>query len=126
MKIGVIPDTILERIALALGRLPTPLADTSAMSLLARTIIAATKLGIFESLAAQPRSAVEVAALCDTNAAATNKLLDALVNSGYLRHTNGYYRLAHTSRTWLLQTSPVSLCDAILFADVEWNWIMHL
>jgi SAM-dependent methyltransferase len=126
MKVGVIPERILERIALVLGLVPTPLADTSAMFILARTLIAATKLGIFESLAARPRSAIEVAALCDTNVAATNIMLDALVNSGYLRLTNDCYQLTNTSRKWVLKDSPVSLYDAILFADIEWNWMTHL
>jgi len=126
MKIGMIPERILERIGLALGLVPTPLADTSAMFILARTLIVATKLGIFESLGARPRGVIEVAALCDTNVAATNILLDALVSSGYLRLTNDCYQLAHTSRKWVLKESPVSLCDAILFADIEWNWMTHL
>src|SRR5215207_8480089 len=108
MKIGAIPETLLERIAFALGLVPTPLVDTSAMFILVRTIIVATKLRIFESLASQSRTAEDVAAFCSTDVAATNKLLDALVSSGYLHSTNGCYRLSGISRTWLLESSPVS------------------
>jgi len=126
MKIGAIPETLLERIAFALGLVPTPQVDTSAMFILVRTIIVAPKLRIFESLASQSRTAGDVAAFCSTDVAATNKLLDALVSSGYLHSTNGYYRLSGISRTWLLESSPVSLYDAILFAEVEWNWMTHL
>jgi SAM-dependent methyltransferase len=126
MKIGAIPETILERIALPLGLVPTPLVDTSATFILARTILTATKLGLFEALAGRARTAVEVATVCATDVTATSKLLDALVSAGYLRAGGGHYRLAPVARTWLLQASRMSLYDALLFADIEWGWMTRL
>src|SRR5690349_6120543 len=126
MRIGVIPETIFERLALALGLVPTPLVDTSGTFILARVVIAATQLGVFEALAAQALTAPELAAACGTHAGSTQQLLDTLASSGYVQASSGHYRLSPASRRWLLKASPTSLRDAILFAALEWNWISNL
>jgi SAM-dependent methyltransferase len=126
MHIGAMPETILERLAFGLGMVPTPLVDTSGTFILARMVIAATQLGIFEALAAQALTAAELAAACGTHAGATQQLLDALVSSGYVLAHSDRYRLTLASRRWLLKTSPTSLRDAILFAAIEWDWMSHL
>src|SRR5260370_36840047 len=54
MKLGIIPENILERVALAAGVVPRPMLDTLVAMLLARTIMAPTKLRIFEPLASVP------------------------------------------------------------------------
>ena len=51
MKVGVIPENPIERLVLALGIAPAPLFETMGAMLLARTVIVATKLGVFEALA---------------------------------------------------------------------------
>lgn len=126
MRIGSIAETLLERLALGLGLIPTPLLDTSAGTVLANTLIAATQLGIFEALAAGGRDARDVAAACGTSAVATERLLRALVGAGYLRQRGPSYRLAPVSRKWLLAASRLSLRDAILFAAVEARWMDQL
>src|SRR5689334_296569 len=114
MRIGAIPETMLERLAFGLGLVPTPLVDTSGTFILARIVIAATQLGVFEALAAQALTAPELAAACGTDAGSTQQLLDTLVSSGYVLAHSGRYQLAPASRRWLLKTSPTSLRDAIL------------
>jgi SAM-dependent methyltransferase len=126
MKIGVIPETVLERIGLAAGQVPVPIAHALGGIVLARMVIAATKLGVFESLRGKRLPADEVAAACGADRYATRKLLDALVSSGYLAFRRGAYGLAPMSRKWLLKDSPVSLRDAILYESVEWGWLARL
>ena len=75
---------------------------------MARTIMAATKLGIFEALASGPLPAHQVAAHCGTDPRATEKLLTALAGSGYVRAEHGQYALAPVARTWLLTDSQES------------------
>ena len=58
MKLGVIPENVLERVARASGVVPTPLLDTLGAMMLARTIMAATKLSVFEALASGPLPAL--------------------------------------------------------------------
>jgi hypothetical protein len=57
MKLTVAAENPLERIALALGIVPVPLIDTHLSFLRARAIMVATRLGVFEALAAAPSSA---------------------------------------------------------------------
>ncbi len=107
MKLGVIPENVLERVALAAGVVPRPILDTLVAMMLARTIMAATKLGIFEALASGPLPAHQVAAHCGTDPRATEKLLTALAGCGYVRAAHGQYVLAPVARKWLLEDGPV-------------------
>jgi len=126
MRVGVIPENLGERLALALGVVPTPLANTLVGLLLARTIMAATKLGIFDALARDPLTAEEVAGRCDTDAAATGKILRSLVSAGLLRVNGDHYRLAPVAAKWLRTESPRSLHDSVLFSFVEMEILDHL
>ncbi len=47
MRLDAVPENLLERIALQAGVVPTPLGDTIVAMTLARTIMVATKLGVF-------------------------------------------------------------------------------
>ena len=59
MRLGAIPRGVVERIAFALGLVPTPLLDSIIALLLARTVMVATRLGVFEDV----RDGVDVAHL---------------------------------------------------------------
>ena len=56
MKIGAIPETLLERLAMFLGLVPTPFVETFHAVIVARAVMVATKLGVFEACASKPRS----------------------------------------------------------------------
>ena len=125
MRVGVIPENPVERVALALGVVPVPLLETLIGMLLVRTVMVATKLGVFEALAPGALVASEVAARCHTDPGATAKLLNALVGGDYLRFDGGRYSLARVSRRWLLKESPQSLHDSTLFRFMEWDIVGH-
>ncbi len=126
MRVGVIPENVPEWIGLMAGALPTPLAHTLIGLLLGRTIMVATRVGIFESLGSGSLDASEVAGRCNTQPAPTEKLLRALVSCRLLRLRADRYRLTRTARRWLLQASPCSLRDSILFTFVEEQAFDHL
>lgn len=123
MKVGVLPENPIERLVLALGTVPTPLLDTMVTMLLARTIMVATRLGVFEALAARPLTSGDVAARCGTHPAPTTKLLNALVGAGYVRLAGDDYSLGPVSRKWLLADSVASLRDNVLFRFMEWDLV---
>lgn len=125
MRLGLRPDSLAERAALALGIVPTPFLQTHPSLLLARTLMVATERDVFETLADAPRSSAEVAELCGTHPAATERLLDTLVGTGYLEQAGGY-ALTPLARRWLLRDSPQSLRDSLLFRKLEWDWIARL
>ena len=126
MRLGLLPDSLTDRAALALGRVPTPFLQTHPALLLARTLMAATERGLFEALAEGPRTADAVAATCGTHPAATASVLDALVGSAYLRRDGAGYALSASARRWLLADSPASLVDSLRFRALEWRWIARL
>ncbi len=123
MKIGAIPENMLERILLAADALPAPLLHTLQGLLLARTIMAATKLGVFEALGTGALTSAELAEQVRTDPRATQKLLNALVGAGYLRRHKQRYTLTPVVRKWLLKGSRRSLRDNVLFRFVEWKFI---
>lgn len=125
MRLGTIANNLIERVALAAGLVPTPLLDTVVANLLSHSVLVATRVGVFEALRAGPRSAAGVAQACGTDAAATAKLLTALVGCGYLRCARDQFSLAPLARKWLLADSPASLRDAILYQVVDTRYIEH-
>src|SRR6266699_4080677 len=122
MRLDTVPENLLERIALRAGVVPTPLGDTIVAMTLARAIMVATKLGIFEVLAKQACTTHEVAALCGLDQHATEALLFALAGAGYVRCKDMRYTLSPVAQKWLLRSSPQSLYDYMLFNFLNWTW----
>src|ERR1700687_2035763 len=70
MRIAMQPEGMMERVGMALGMVPRPMGDTWLAHKLARLIMAATRLGLFEALAGGRKTAAEVAAEAGTDSAA--------------------------------------------------------
>lgn len=122
MRLDVVGDTLLERLFSRSNIGPWPIIHTQIAYTLARVVMAATRLGIFEALGDQPRSAAEIAAACDTDPVATEKLLFALATTGYARQRQGGYVLTPRSRRWLRRDSPSSVADMV---DLQYDgWEM--
>ena len=123
MRVGAIPEGLIERIVMRLGVAPRPLIDTQMAFTLGRVIMAGADLGVFETLADGPATAAEVAERLGTDPHATEKLLFALATSDYLRVRNERYELTKAARKWLLSSSPTDLTDKLRFQLKEWGWM---
>lgn len=121
MKIGAIPENPVERLALGLGMVPRPLVETLPTLLLARSLMAAARFGLFQALAEGALTAEEAAGRCGTHPRATRVLLDTLAGLGYVRSGKGRYRLTADGSRWLLP-----LQDSLLYRYLEWDWIARL
>ncbi len=126
MRIGVEPENLAERAVLAMGLVPTPLLATHPVLLLARAIMVATKYGMFEALTSGSLDASDVAKRCGTHSGATETLLGSLAKAGYVAMDSNRFLLTALTRKWLLESSPRSLRDSVLFRYVEWDWIARL
>ena len=119
MKLSVLPQNVRECVALACGMVPTPLMDTLVGLLLAKTIIAATAIGIFDALETGPLTATEIAERCGSDAKATEKLVRALFACKYLKFEGDRFKLAPVSRRWLPRKAFRSLHSAILHRSLD-------
>ncbi len=126
MRYGIIADNPLEAIGLASGMVPTPMLEPYGAAF-GRTLMVATKLGVFEALADGPMTAAAVADRCGIDGRAAEKLMNLLVGMRHLRRSSeGTYRLTKVARTWLLEGSSRSMRDMVLMKFLEWEWIEGL
>jgi 2-polyprenyl-3-methyl-5-hydroxy-6-metoxy-1,4-benzoquinol methylase len=126
MKIKLQPENPLEWMALRMNLAPTPLVDTQIAFNVARAIMAAAELGIYEVIGKGSKTAGEIAAACNTNAHATAQLLNCLVGNGYLKWSDGKYSLKQKYHKWLLKESESNLIAKLRFQLIEWNWMAML
>lgn len=126
MRLGLHPESALERLALALGLVPTPFAETHLAPLLARAVMSATRLGLFEALADGPATVEQAAERAGTHPGATRALFGALTAARYLTFRGERFALTAATRKWLLRSSPLSLVDSVLFRELEWRWMGRL
>ena len=123
MRFGIIAEGLIERVGLASGMVPTPMVEPYGAAF-ARALMVATRLGVFDALAAAPLTAPVLADRIGTDARATEKLLNLLVGMRYLRRSNdGAYRLTKVTRKWLLKDGPASVRDMVLMKFLELEWI---
>jgi len=130
MKIGAIPEGMFETVAMVTGLAPVPVLDTLVAAGLARTLMVASKVGVFGALADGPRTAAAVAHACSTDPRATAMLLDALVGAGYVkrhasRDADPRFELAAVARHWLVPDAKRSLHDHMLLMEIVWHWLEH-
>src|ERR1039458_3139451 len=123
MKIGAIPENLLERLAMVFGLVPTPFIDTFHAVIVARAVMVATKLDVFDALASRPLSATELAAQLGLDAAALEKLLNVLVAIGYVKNGSAGFAPTRLTRKWLMRDSPRSIHDNMLLRFLEWQAI---
>lgn len=126
MKIKLQPENPLEWIASKMNLAPTPLVDTQIAFNVARAIMTAAELGIYDAIGKNSKSAEEIASVCNTNAHATTQLLNCLVGVGYLKWRDGKYSLKPKYYKWLLKESESNLIAKLRFQLIEWNWMAML
>jgi SAM-dependent methyltransferase len=125
MKVGAIPQSLVDWLALELELAPRSLIDTHASMLLARTIMAGAELKVFDAIAPRPLTPEETARACGSDEPATALLLDALAACGYLRFSEGRFALTRRAR-WLLSDADSSVRDKLLLQALEWRWLETL
>ncbi len=121
MRLDVVGDNLFERLFARTNLAAWPIVHTQLAFTLARVVMAATRLGIFDALGEHPMAAAQVAAACSTDPVATEKLLFALAASGYARQRDGGYALSPLSRRWLRRDSPRSVADMVDLQYEGWD-----
>src|SRR5258706_13836089 len=103
MKISLKPENLRERIALAFDLIPRPLGDVVLGPLLAKAVLAASSLDVFDALMDRPRTVEEVGAHCGSAVKASGKLLRRLYAD---RSQQGLYVFIGNTRSQQVCLAP--------------------
>jgi SAM-dependent methyltransferase len=122
MRIGGIPEGLLEYLLDSARLLPSPLIETLGAMALCRTIMAGNKLGVFEVLTQGPQSADTISTKLSCQPRGMEALLEALVASGYLQRRGKFYANSSMARRWLVSNSPYSLTHYLRLDYLQWSW----
>ncbi len=118
MKLGLIPEGIIDYIALASGRLPTTLVEAIYGATLCKILVVGTRLGIFDVLIKGGMTADEIANATDCDPKALRTLLNALNGFGLLARRQGRYSNSRKAVKWFTKSSSSSIRDSVLFISV--------
>jgi 2-polyprenyl-3-methyl-5-hydroxy-6-metoxy-1,4-benzoquinol methylase len=125
MKLGVVPENLAERLALWFGIPPPGILESWIGIMASRAMIAATKLDIFEHLAAGPLTAQQLVERSGSHPRATEQLLNALVGMGCLHRKGERYALPKKLEAWILAEGKYSFRGQVLLHELEWKWWEH-
>ena len=115
--------TLLEAILSRLNILPTPLFDAPLAPGIARVLVTACELGIFDTLGKGKLTAQVLAEKLHCDPGKLQLLLQLLVSARYLRHHKGHYANTRVTRRWLMSSSPVSIAPYIVHSpDIVAIW----
>jgi ubiquinone/menaquinone biosynthesis C-methylase UbiE len=115
--------TPLESLLARLNLLPVPLIDTPLSAGIAKVLVTACELGVFDALDKQPLSLETLAKRLQCDPQGLQLLLQLLISAGYLRLRRGRYRNTRTAQRWLTSTSPSSVAPYIIHSpDIVAIW----
>ncbi len=115
--------TPLENLLARLSLLPVPLFDVPLGAGIAKALVTACEMGLFDALSqhALPLNVLAGRLNCDPNG--LELLLNLLVSAGYLHERKGYYRNTRAAQRWLTTTSPFTIAPYILHSpDIVDIW----
>src|SRR5581483_3307390 len=126
MNYGATPTNFAEWLALRAGKVPIPLLDSLYGILKTRALMAGVKLGIFEALAAESRTAAELARELQLDERVLELLLRTLAFAGYLLHKNEKYTLSRLGRQTMIPGGAMELYGYVLWNYEQWDMVETL
>ena len=115
--------TPLEYLLSRLNILPAPLFDTPLAPGIAKVLVTACELDVFDILDRQRLSLQELAEKLNCHPQGLQLLLQLLVSAGYLHYRQNKYSNTRMTRRWLVSSSSVSIAPYILHSpDIVAIW----
>lgn len=112
-------ETLLAR----LNILPVPLFDTPLAAGIARVLVTACELGVFDTLNRRSMSLEDLAGCLACHPRGLQLLLQLLVSAGYLRLRNGMYSNTRLAQRWLTSSSPHNIAPYVIHSpDIVAIW----
>lgn len=127
MRIGAVPDSLIERIGLRLGKVPTPIGEAMYSMPVARSLQVAQRTGILAALAEGPREPAELAEHLGLQPTGTLRVLDVIASLDHVRQRpDGRYEMTSSGRKWLDPRSDTYLGDFLADTAHYWDWYAGL
>ncbi len=115
--------TLLERFLARLNLLPVPLFDTPLAPGIAKVLVTACELGVFDALDKKSLTREALAEQLQCNPQGLQLLLQLLISAGYVRHRHGKYSNSRIARRWLTSSSSLSIAPYIIHSpDIVAIW----
>src|SRR5204862_2881490 len=106
--------TPFEHLLSRLNLLPAPLLDMPLGPGIAKVLLTACELGVFDALNQKPLTLEALAEKLKCNPQGLQLLLQLLVSAGYLRLRRGRYVNTRMAQRWLTSASPISVAPYII------------
>jgi SAM-dependent methyltransferase len=126
VKFGPIPENLSERLALRMGKVPTPVLDVLFGPLKARAVMASVKLGIMDALAGAPATAAQLAGALHLDEECLEMLLRVLVLCEYLVWDGTLFSLSGLARRTLAPGAPMDRRSYVEWNYTQWEIIENL
>jgi SAM-dependent methyltransferase len=127
VRLGAIPEGLVERLGLLLGKVPTPVGESMYSMPLARSLQVAQRTGILAALAEGPREPAELAEHLGLQPKGTLRILDVIATVGHVKQNpDGRYEMTKSGRTWLDPRSDTYLGDFLADTYHYWDWYADL
>ena len=126
MKYGLIPANVLDRLALAAGRVPVPAIDALYGLMKTRSLMAGVHLGVFEAIGQGTRTASDLAHALSLDERSLDLLLRTLTFAEYLEQRGDGFALSALARRTMLREAPMSLVGFLEWNYTHWELIAHL
>jgi SAM-dependent methyltransferase len=126
MRLALKGSGPLEWLALRLGLVPTPAAEAWGGLALAGVLVAATRLGLTDRLAAGPATVDDLATELGVEPDAVRLMLNCLRSLGHVTDRSGRYALSRRSRRWLDPASDLSVARFVDSNDEYFQWWSRL
>jgi len=124
MRVGAIPDGLLESLLVKANQIPLPLVESFSAMMNAKAILAANEIGLFNALDRRASTPRVLAKHLGTSLRGVSDLIDALCASGYLERKGERVSLAPVARKWLASSSPNYLGHMLQHVNDLWAvWV---
>ena len=110
----IVPSFLERLLLLRLNQAPGPMLDLSA-AVAFRGVVAALRLGLFDSLQEHRSTAAELVQRLGTDEHGTLMLLRFLESVGYVRQTDGRYANTPMTTKWLVRSSSASMAPGLSY-----------
>ena len=126
MKYGAIPENLIERFVMMMGKVPMPVIDSLFPLMKSRALMAGVSLGVFEALREGTHTADEVAQKQSLDPECLSMLLRTLVYAEYLEQDADRYSLSALGRKSLLNGSETDFTGYVMWNYTQWKFVEHL